>query len=393
MRPGLLFAVTLVSACLLDAPALALPDLERPAYSYQIPLPTDFTSRHNDGAPTSAPAAPDDYYLFEARKPGVTGEQHAPVIVYIHGAAPWPSAPHPTNIRPQIEHYVQSGYTVVWLMFCDGTPWLRPCIDFDVQEETALASLASAFEELRDPGHVHPSVDAQGRPQVVFVAHSVGTVMAARMAAQLGREQQDDVSVPAPAALILHDPAGYEQKWDVGDLHVDIRATFPLEWPALEGLRADTKLLLLVAEGSEPHSNSLSTAPRLLAEAHLPAEQEQAWVVPHQQVKATNCEWSWGRWRWENCDLDYPSPTGAIEGRTRDVHGTFEHIYYSVHETPGIGTPVSRRGFDDHTLSCAAEALSGAERCSDVTYMGRWMEDGVPVHGTREKYRYQPSAP
>jgi pimeloyl-ACP methyl ester carboxylesterase len=391
MRLGLVFAVSLICVCLSGSPVRALPELEKPTYAYPYAAApaAAFTQRHRAGTTTSQPPAPSDYYLFEPRTHGGALLAEAPLIVFLHGAAPFPNAPAPTDVRSQIQHYVRHGFTVAWLMFCDRD---SICSDFQSQEQTALDSLEAVIDELGQPGHVHVPNDAQGRPRLVFLAHSVGTVMAARMAARLGADQQADPAVPAPAALILLDPAGYEQKFDLGDIHIDIRKIFPLEPPALDGMRPDTKIVALVAEGSVNHANSRSTGPRILH--YAPVADKLGWVVPHQCVRTNN-----------NGPGDYTTCNGReVEGRTADQSGTFFgwrwRDYYATHGSPADEarvSPVAYLGFFDHALACVREALGeGAQaRCSGslVTDMGRWRENGAVVQPARPKVPYSWTPP
>jgi hypothetical protein len=386
MRLGLVFAASLVSVCLVGAQAHALPDLEKTTYLYPYAAApaAAFTQRHRNGAPTSEATAPSDYYLFEPSSNAGTPFSEAPLIVYLHGAAPFPNAPDPSDVRSQIQHYVRQGFTVAYLMFCDRN---SICSDFEIQEQAALDSLEAVMDELSQPGHVHVSHDGQGRPKVAFLAHSVGTVMAARMASRLGAEQASDPSVPAPAALILLDPAGYEQKFDMGNLHIDIRHIFPLEAPALNGMRPDTKIVALVAEGSAADANSISTAPRILT--YAPVADKRAWLVPHQCLQSNNGA------------INYTSCNGrTVDGRTADVHdgqffGWKWRDYYATHGSPADEarlSPISYLGFFDHALACVREAFGEGPqaRCSGslVTDMGRWRENGSVVQQARPKVPY-----
>ena len=205
--------------------------------------------------------------------------------------------------------------------------------------------------------------------------------MATRIAARFGREQASNPRVPAPQVLVLHDPAGYEQR--VPWANVDIRRSFPLEGSALSGMRPDTQLLMLIAEGSVGDPNSLSTVPRLWG--YVPAiRRKKAYIVPHQCVK-----------RVDGVD-DYSCPTGNFDpNSTTDIHTENQHLYYSLHDAGKNGaTPVGWRGLFDPTVDCIREAFSGQVQphCSGAleTDMGEWIEDGVVVSPARSRIDYTP---
>jgi hypothetical protein len=365
----LLTALSALSPCV----AHALPNLESPNYQYVYAAPPDaaFDQRHREGATVPGWEAHSslDYYLFEPRHLDGRQVDEAKVMVFLHGGSLNPVV---REMKQQIEHYVRSGYTVVWPLFCNRG---NLCLDFDRYEDNLVSATFSALEELAQPGHVAPTHDDEGRPKFVFAAHSLGTIVGARTTAKLGAMRALDDTIPLPSALLFHDPAGYEVA--VGD--IVMKEIFPLTPETLAGMPDDILMVAVTERLTLDEPNGPGTVLPLFESA--PVLDKRAFVLPHQCVKS-----SWGT-------LSYTCPT--ITARSDERHGLFQHVYVSHHRTGERDahlTPISRVAIFDRLLACATEALTDEVQplCSgeQSLYTGAWTENGVISRPADPLYPY-----
>jgi hypothetical protein len=293
-------------------------------------------------------------------------------MVYLHGGSLNPVV---RDMKAQIEHYVRSGYTVVWPLFCDRGNF---CLDFDHYEDNLISATFAALAELETSGHTAPTRDRSGRPTFVYTGHSLGSIVGTRTTAKLGRMHAQDASVLLPSALVFHDPGGYEVK--VGDF--EIKKVFPLTPDTLASM--PERLLVLITERlTFEEVNGTSSVHGIFDNA--PIANKHAWVIPHQCVKAT-----WG-------GPDYTCP--AITRPEDERHWLFAHVYVSHHrvgERDTHLTPISQVAVFDRILACATEGLTGLVQplCNgaESTYTGAWVENGGVLKLAAPLYPY-PAAP
>lgn len=295
---------------------------------------------------TDTPGVQHTYYLFEPTpKLGVPALTEAPVIVYFHGGFGPLMTPHP--VRHQIRHYVASGYTVVWLRFCDNCT-----LDIATWDTAAKQAIADALTRLNSTGHVSPSTDATG-VQMSFVAHSVGAHVAARVASALGSEDSNT----APRSVINYDPAGFDF---VGTI-------LSLNSTDLSGFRPDTLLVILASDQFDGpgSSNTYKTAQRLYWNSGI--SDRLALVLPHICATATS--------------FDCPPAL------TQSIHDRSANYYFSSHNASiqEVGETDAafdadlafiHNGYYDHAVACLNQVHFGLANaaCNGIWAgtNGRW---------------------
>jgi hypothetical protein len=304
-----------------------------------------FLARHNDRG--TDPRY--DYFVIEP-----SGATNAPVVVYFHGASP---DPRPTDVRAQINRYVHAGATVVWLRLCD--PSVFWCLGTMAnQPSDGLDALDDALAYLSSPGHVHPQLSPLGRPQLIFVSHSMGAIVAMRaaaLAATTGRA--------APQAVLMHDPAGK-----------DVLPFLPLEASNLSSIPADMLQIALVSERSVPDANSSEVVTRI--HDNSPSARRFTWIVPSACALVSGAT------------VSYACP--ALDAVADDVETDQERIYLSWHDETldrrqsgltflaRVTSLHTRIAYFDHTLACIREVQEGVAQsdCSGAaaTNTGAFLE-------------------
>ena len=131
----------------------------------------------------------DFYVLYEPAAPRPAA---APVIFFLHG---WAGV-NETSYQSMLMHFARRGYTAVFVMY--GNAWAP-----SAYEGNARAGINAAMAELSGPSvHVRPERDpATQLPRVAFAGHSLGGVIALRLAATVSKAP----AVPRPQVIALHD--------------------------------------------------------------------------------------------------------------------------------------------------------------------------------------------
>lgn len=271
-----------------------------------------------------------DYTVF---KPGVDSLTPS-VVVYFHG---YSENAVPADVRTQIDQLVREGSTVIWLRQCTpGWCWWDTATDVIATTSLNVTKDALAYVKTFLPGPL----------RISFVAHSVGTQVAMRVASGLPLADK-------PKAAILHDPRG-------GSNLVKIDAA------RLAGIPSTMLQIILVAQDSVADSSSQDVVPKL--HNNSPSVRKYAWVVPH--ACATELGGS----------VSYTCPVPIGEKDKTDDSLTPEHSYYvSQHLSTIDGTGVdakskttrvvsahTRRAFLEQTWACVREVKTGfaEEQCT-----------------------------
>jgi len=403
-----LFGAALV-LCLssVTSAAQAVPDLWRPTatyYGYQYamdmshgdPFTKPYNAVLNRADPQNIPADHDtsaDFYLFEPKRIDGAPTTPRPLIVYFHGAD---MAPAPTKQRAQIEHYVRSGVSVLWMPFCDTK---RSCLDFVKYESNAIRALLDGRFRLWQSDHVDIAQDANGREQILFVSFSLGSHVAARIAGQIGALNVNWGALPEPKGIIFHDPAGNEASvkgaltdagfgwlyptavniiesngwgWDPpggGARTYMIRDALPLAQNMLAGIQPSTFVIILGAKASVTFPNAYETARRLYS--YPSSSVKRAYVVPHQCVS----------------QLIGPPSYVCPANLSQSSHNMFGHQYYSNHAMFAEGTDnLKETALLMQTTACAKQVETGVVQAyctgSQATYTGTWQQP----NGTFQRY-------
>ena len=134
------------------------------------------------------------YYIFEPSSPTPL---HAPVILFIHGFI----AITPSGYQGWINHMVKKGYVVVWVQY--QTSALTPTKSYTTNARTAWADALYRLQNFWWESHVRPIMGANGQPQTMIVAHSVGGWIGANIAATVGTSFP---AVPTPLGLVAIEP-------------------------------------------------------------------------------------------------------------------------------------------------------------------------------------------
>lgn len=418
MRHVLLRSSAALAVLALPRVAQALPDLWQPDashydYEYTLdlshgdPFTTPYNRVLNPTDPQSLPEDHDtsaDFYLFEPRRLDGQPTTPRPLVVYFHGASLWPS---PTQVRSQIEHYVQSGYSVLYPMFCNDK---LACVDFVRQDGNAMTALMDGRYTLWQDDHVGLEVRADGKENIAFVAQSLGSHIATRLAGWLGHLDRGWGALPTPQALIFHDAAGHESSirsavgslgegfyqwvingledhglgWDPiagGPRTYEIKDVLPLTPELLSGVPSSTLVLLLAAEETYETPNAFETARRIYA--YVPAAESRAYVVPSQCATEVNGSVSY------ECPPDLAASS----------HSAWHHYYFSSHVLFGIGDDaLMNSAVVLQTTACLEQARTGSVQplCtgSFATFSGVWQQpDGTGSRLADTKFDWSLPAP
>lgn len=134
------------------------------------------------------------YYIFEPASPTPL---QAPVILFIHGFI----AITPSGYQGWIDHMVRKGYVVVWVQY--QTSALTPTKSYTTNARTAWADALYRLQNFWWESHVRPIMGANGQPETMIVAHSVGGWIGANIAATISTSIP---AVPTPMALVAIEP-------------------------------------------------------------------------------------------------------------------------------------------------------------------------------------------
>jgi pimeloyl-ACP methyl ester carboxylesterase len=131
----------------------------------------------------------DFFTLYEPASPRPVA---APVIVFFHG---WAGV-DPSNYDAMLTHWARRGYIAVFAMY--GNAWAPAAYEANARTvvNAALAELGGTTV------HVRPERDpATQLPRVAFAGHSLGGVIALRLAATVSAAPL----IPRPQVIALHD--------------------------------------------------------------------------------------------------------------------------------------------------------------------------------------------
>lgn len=142
-----------------------------PAYSYQIYQPVGLAPSPANPNPLPAPAT-------------------APVILFLHG----PDGDNTFAYLFWMGHMAQMGYTVVYVVYDEGTK--APSF-----YTTALTTFSSAMAKLKQPGFIPPTVDGSGNALTAYVGHSQGGYLA-----YIAAVEATKFSLPVPKAIVAIEP-------------------------------------------------------------------------------------------------------------------------------------------------------------------------------------------
>jgi hypothetical protein len=264
-----------------------------------------------------------DYTVFKPDPDSLTPS----VVVYFHG---YSENAVPADVRTQIDQLVREGSTVVWLRQCTpGWCWWDTATDVIATTSLEVTKDALAYVKTIVPGPL----------KITFVAHSIGTQVAMRVASGLPAADK-------PKAAILHDPRG-------GSSLVKIGAD------KLAGIPSTMLQIILVAADSVSDSSSQDVVPKL--HGNSPSTRKHAWIVPHACATVTGST------------VSYTCPVPIGEKDKTDDSLTAERSYYvSQHLSTldGVGVDAkskttrtvsahARRAFLEQTWACVREVKSG----------------------------------
>lgn len=142
-------------------------------------------------------SGPDEFWIFTPADPK---PEEAPLVFFMHG---W-GAVHPRAYGAWLQHIVRKGHIVVYPRFQHADK-LRT--SGDVMLAGAQNAVKNAWTTLTTTGPVRPRAD-----QVMWIGHSMGGVLAAKVAAVSGT-----LGLPPAGALFLVQPGGHDVV-PVGDL-------------------------------------------------------------------------------------------------------------------------------------------------------------------------------
>jgi pimeloyl-ACP methyl ester carboxylesterase len=162
---------------------------------------------------------PFDTGAFVTYEPSSPSPERAPVVLFLHGFFDQ----EPTKVDPMLRHIAGKGFIVVYPGY--GVPW-----DPATWEDHAVRAFDAAMADLDAADRVHPD-----RSRVAIVGHSIGGLLALRLATRAGA----DPRLPVPRTVVLLDAAGLATP-AYRFLPVDDLASFP----------ANASLLVVMAEES-----------------------------------------------------------------------------------------------------------------------------------------------
>ncbi len=209
-------------------------------------------------------------HSFTTYEPTAPAPRSAPVVLFLHGFFD----AEPTGIDAMLRHVARAGFIVIYPTY--GVPW-GPA-DW---EENAVEAFDTAMNQLATSGSVKPD-----RAHTAIIGHSIGGLLAMRLAARAGAGK--DPRIKPPAAVVLLDSAG------------SATPAYPfLPIDDLSTVDASTRLLVVMAEESysarkgvagscsateksEPMDcNAFGVARRAFAGTpQIPADHKAAVVVP-----------------------------------------------------------------------------------------------------------------
>jgi pimeloyl-ACP methyl ester carboxylesterase len=227
--------------------------------------------RHSEG-----PLGARSFTTFE---PADAGPGPVPVVLFLHGFFDV----EPSGADPMLRHVAASGFDVIYPSY--GVPW-NPA----EWEEMALGAFDAAMTSLEAR-----TADARARPdrsRVTLVGHSIGGVLALRLASDAGK--RIDRRLPPPLAVVVLDGAGLATP-----------AYPPLSIDDLSSVAASTRLLVVMSEdsyalrmrdatacradASRPSAcNAFGIARRAIAGTpQIPADHKMAVMIPSDANGAT----------------------------------------------------------------------------------------------------------
>ena len=160
------------------------PPLEGPA-ARDVPHATVVVRRTTDG-----PFDPHAFTTFEPADPAPPDGARVPVVLFLHG---WWGV-EPSGVNPMLRHIASRGFDVIYPSY--GVAW-----DPAHWEENAVAALDAALASLDVPGRARPD-----RSRIAIVGHSMGGILALRLANRAGKAK--DPRLPVPIAVVTSDAAG-----------------------------------------------------------------------------------------------------------------------------------------------------------------------------------------
>lgn len=214
----------------------------------------------------SDPRAVDDVHVFEPVRRHLP-LRAAPVVVPFHGYG----MDGPDTMGAFIQHLTGRGMTVVYPAYLDLRPGGNP-YGFADWVDRSDGAIRRALAILDSPGHVRPLRGRNGEPVVAFVAHSVGSYVAAFVAERAAA----DPGLPAPRTIVMADPAGH-----------DVMASLGVVMDRAWTLDRRTELVMLSAEGTLASSNARGAVEDFLAYLPIDCRRRSAWLVPHDSEQGT----------------------------------------------------------------------------------------------------------
>jgi pimeloyl-ACP methyl ester carboxylesterase len=165
-----------------------------------------------------------DFSIYEPTGPAA---EKAPIVVMFHDL--WPEA-RPGLYQPLLVHLARKGYAVVLPLYGSTNGAHSP--DIEAYAKDAGTAIAAAIGKLGGE-----KADAGKERPIAFVGHAVGALVALRLAQPDPIKAPDTKAIPAPKALVLHDPTGADvaKNWSPAEL-----AKIP----------AAVKLLIIASESS-----------------------------------------------------------------------------------------------------------------------------------------------
>jgi hypothetical protein len=157
--------------------------------------------------------------------------------------------------------------TVVYPVYLDR---LVNAMDFSDWVVHCTLSIWRALAQLDAGDHVPVQRDASGRPELAFVAHSMGSYVASFVA----EIAADTRLIPAPRVLAFMDAAGHDYKDIVG-----------VDTTKLAGIDPSTDVILLSSEvdlldaAGRPASNTQLAVADLIEHLPVTCDHLSAWVV------------------------------------------------------------------------------------------------------------------
>jgi pimeloyl-ACP methyl ester carboxylesterase len=201
----------------------------------------------------------DDYHVFTPRA-GSQPINSAPVVIFIHGFGLGGPAADDKLIR----HLTRSGMSVVYPAYLG----FGNLTNFNDWVNRTYVSVQRALVKL-DAGRVPVQRNASGRKKLAFVAHSIGTYVATFVA----EKAADEHGIPEPLAMLFTDPAGYDNKSQVG---IDMSRISDID-PATDVVLLSANDTLL--KDGQPASHTQFAVRDFVTELPVSCDHLSAWVV------------------------------------------------------------------------------------------------------------------